>query len=40
MAYSSKGAAIFVTKPIEMRMGAHRETLSFIVVPGMRDHLY
>lgn len=25
----------FVTEPVEMKMGSHKETLSFIVVPGM-----
>lgn len=29
--------ATFITKPIEMRMGTHTETLRFIVVPGMEE---
>lgn len=29
----------FVIKPIEMRIGAHTEILSFIVAPGMEKHL-
>lgn len=31
--------ATFVTEPIEMRLGAHTETLSFIVVSGMERPL-
>lgn len=27
---------MFITKPVEMRMGAQTETLSFIVAPGMK----
>lgn len=30
---------MFVTKPIEMWMGGHLETLSFIVAPGMQRPL-
>lgn len=30
---------MFVTKPIEMRMGAHTKILSFIVAPGMERPL-
>lgn len=31
--------ATFVTEPVVMRMGAHTETLSFIVTPGMEGPL-
>lgn len=31
--------AMFVTEPLEMQMGAHSETLSFIVAPGMERPL-
>lgn len=36
---SSEGEAMFVTESMEMGIGAHTETLSFIVAPGMEQPL-